>query len=264
MSPFRPAPNESRRNVPALQLVLAGVLALLALLALGLDLAGACGSCARGTDFHALIAAMGSVGYLALLGFGLWGRSYLFHRGVFAAGGIHLALLLWMAQRGSFCALCVTTAAVAFVLVGVCLRAAEAPTAFLGRVFVPASLAAGALAAWAQAAEESRLLEKSRALLGAKAGPPLHDPLSEKKASLVVYEIDHCGYCRDFRSFYLPRLRKEFGSRLEVRFLAAESTSWVNRTPTFVLEGKLAFEGLPLRYEDLRVAVARSLAVREN
>ena len=75
---------------------------------------------------------------------------------------------------------------------------------------------------------------------------------------LDVFELSSCGYCKDFRRGFAPRLQKDFPS-VPIRYHDAAAVNWVERTPTILIGGELAFEGLPGRYKDLAQAVGLSL-----
>jgi hypothetical protein len=233
-------------SIPGTQIALVGVQLGLAAMAAALDLAEACQACVRGGSLHLAIALGGVIGYGGLLALGLGKKQALFTLGVFAAAGIHGALGAELLLERKACPPCVAALGVAIALGvrelrsrGACLSSA------LGTLSGAAAtlLALGPSLAWAA---------DRPAPSGTVAPIVVPRPASRSRTlHLDVYEAAHCSYCADFRAEYLPRLEREFQGGLEVRFQDAAQFGWVQRTPTFVLEGRLLFEGLPWRYEDL-------------
>jgi hypothetical protein len=249
-------------RVPRLHVGLAGLQFALALLALGLGLTRACGSCSRGGDVHLMVAGVGSAAYLALVFLGVQGHARLFSTGVFLAGGVHMALGISMVLGAIFCPTCAASLGVALLLMVLVQKSLPEDLRLLGRAFLPALLVTGAgmLGPWAK--EESRGVERSRVTRVRSAEPPaLTRAASLGPVHVTVYEKTDCGYCRDFREFYSPRLEQDFGPAVEITFLPAERASWVERTPTIAIEGGNVFEGLPRTYEDLHDAVAQTRRV---
>lgn len=238
-------------RIPRTLLALVGTEIALAVLALVLGLLGACGACSRGGGLHLGIALSGVIGYGALLVLGLGNSPALFGRGVLLATGIHGALGVALALERRYCLPCIGSFAVAMVLAGLTVRTLGLTAGALLRTAAPAALATLAfLAPGLVQAGERRELRREAVARATPAGEPRTTP-----ARLDVYEAAHCSYCRDFRSDYLPRLEADFRGRLEIRFLDASQAAWVERTPTFVLGGRLLFEGLPYRYDDLAGAI---------
>jgi len=250
-----------RTKTPMAQLLLVGSQLALALLAVGLDLAQACQACSAHGPLHLSIAFLGAVGYAALLWCALSGRAALFSVGVFAAAGIHAALGAVLIREGRACVPCILSfvgaAALAFLVIRPLNRAARYVLPVLG------------LSAALSFALYSFLSGPTRSEAGdsVRREPVALSPRSPKSAgttSLDVYEAAHCSYCRSFRDDYFPLLKSEYRGRLTIRFHEASSAGWVERTPTFVLGGKLLFEGLPYRYQDLTAAVDTELAMQRR
>lgn len=250
--PPLPDPKEASPRIPRAHLGLATLQAGIALLALGLDVAEACGSCSRGGRLHLQIAAVGAAAYTLLLVLGLRNAWTAFYLGVYAAAGVHTALGVVMVLGGTLCPPCLAGLVVSLVLAILAIRKGGTPIALAPYAILPAfALVLGALLPKAAEAsrhdaERARRVEELRAA-AAPRGPGLR---------IDVFEMDHCPYCVEFRQRFLPRLRSDFGETLEVAFHDALRTSWVRRTPTLVLADGPVYEGLPHRYEDLREAVA--------
>ena len=269
------SPSPSLKRVPGIELGLAGLQLALALSALALDLAALCGACSRATDLGLAIAGVGCAGYLALLLSGIFGASRTFYVGVFMAGGVHTGLALWMVETHAFCIPCAIGAAVAFLLMSVSLRTSKRHHDLLKCAYAPTLLLVLAGTFVVQEVEEDRRTAEARDLkklhpLPSSSPPvPLEEPGAISKPSaktplpIRIFEIADCGYCRDFRALYLPRLRRDFGSEISISFHPAERTSWVRRTPTIVMGGLPVFEGFPTRYEDLYQAVEMRLDARK-
>jgi len=217
-----------------------------------------CGACALSHGPWAIVAPLGAASYGVLFFVGLLGRKGLFSVGTALAAGTHTALVGAMLARGQLCLLCVIAAALAGGLFLVTLLRAASRTRMIACAYLPAVLLVSGPTAWALAQE--RAVESDRdAFVRAIQRHDLQDRLT-----IQVFEQDHCGYCRDLRDFYLPRLEREFSNRIEVRFLQATDTVWVRRTPTIVVEGGTIYEGLPESYIVLRSAVNAALAARER
>lgn len=213
-----------------------------------------CAACATHQGPWASVAPLGAAGYAALTAIGVLGRPRLFATGTAVAAGIHTALILAMLARGRFCTPCALAAAMAGALFATTLARSRTPGRMFAFAYLPAVLLASGPVAWALAREQASAREREHFVRAPRAGSSL---------SIAVFEQDHCGYCRDFRDLYLPRLEREFGSRIRVDFHAAASTAWVRRTPTIVIEGGPVYEGLPPHYLELRRAVEEALAARE-
>ena len=252
-------PARSSGRIPRLALALAGTQLALSAIALGLGVVGACGACSRGGGLHAAIALAGVIGYGALLLSGVRNSRALFTRGVFAAAGIHGALGVVLALEKRFCAPCVGAFAVAMVLAGLTAWTSERSFSSLLGTAAPAALATFTFLVpdLVRAEERTKLRRETFTM----AIPAKEEPRAT--ARLDVYEAAHCSYCQGFRSDYLPRLEADFQGRLEIRFHDASGIAWVERTPTFVLGGRLLFEGLPYRYQDLAEAI-RSESPKET
>jgi len=246
------------RAARPLSLVLLGQTALAAA-ALGSDLLKLCGSCGAGDPVHAGVAAIGVLGYLALgalVRFKAWTPVYL---GVFAATGIHLALAAFMIATKTFCPICVVATAFSLAAPAVLLFQDREEVRWIPRATVPAFLLTGLLTWTLLGAQEARAdqaraeaREAAHFLVADSAERP-----ARAKVELHVFESAHCPYCREFRDNYAPRLAQDF-PELEVVYHLAAGVPWVLRTPTLVLGGNVAFEGLPVDYRDLAQAVARA------
>lgn len=236
-----------------LQLAIASVV-------LAMDLVGGCGSCGAGDRLHALVAGTGVLGYLVLLAI-LRARAWTaVFAGVFGALGIHLALGALMIARGAFCPLCALAACLSLGAPAALLLQDSQAVRWIPRASVPAFLFAG-LASWILFGVQDARAESQRAdaraaaqLLQVEMNAP-DEKLPHPRTELHVFESDHCPYCREFRDAYAPRLMADF-PRLEIVYHPAAGVPWVRRTPTLLLGGELAFEGLPVNYEDLRNAVS--------
>jgi len=252
-----PMDDHAGRRISRWILALVFAQALLSAGILGLGLVDSCGSCSKSTNLHPWIAGTGLVGYLVLLFLGWTGARRAFAVGVSGAAGIHAALVLWMFEKSSFCPPCLLGAAIAAILTVLCLRTRIGTLTHVERVSFPALLLAAGAAFGLSAFEDSQKAVRKPAVVSERPAPRVGEPIE-----VIVYEMDHCPYCRDFRDFYWPRLERDFGERIAIRFLPADSAAWVRRSPTIAIEGGSVFEGLPLRYDDLRKAVAESLASR--
>jgi hypothetical protein len=250
--------NRRSDRIPGAQMALVGIQLGLALLALAVDLLHSCGACGRGGILHLGVALLGAVGYGALLGFAFLGRTLSFYRGVFAAVGIHAALGLVLLLEKSLCLPCLCSLGVATLLAVLAALGPNVGCRYLLSIAAPMAAITLMLSLpnlhWAAGGPEG-----SPAIARAAREPR---PTSAGVPSLDVYEAPHCAYCNSFRSDYLPLLEADYQGRLAVRFHEASSASWVQRTPTFVLGGRLLFEGLPYRYQDLADAVDSELAVQ--
>jgi len=242
---------------PRLALALSAALLVLSIAAAATQYLALCGGCAIHQGPWTLVAPLGVLGYGALTAIGFRGPHRLFTVGAAVAAGIHTVLVLAMLARGRLCLLCGVAAVLAAALFIVTLARSTARVKMVAFAYLPAVLLASSPAAWALARE--RAAEHGReAFIRAVRAPGIEDCLS-----IQVFEQDHCGYCRDFREFYLPRLKREFGSRVRVDFHAATETGWVRRTPTIVIEAGPVYEGLPKNYLELRLAVEQALAARK-
>lgn len=230
------------------------------------EVLGICGGCETGGPrIRLAIASAGLAGYACLALAGELGRARLFHVGLAIAAGIHSALVLWMAAAGALCLTCAIAAAGVATLLTVSLVWRTLPWRTLWGLFrgafVPALLLAGVFAWSAARAEAARETEQELAITRGQVFPPR--PISVEGAlplRIAVYESERCPYCLEFRADYLPRLKRDFKGRIEIRFVDAREATWVRRTPTILVEGGPVWEGLPLRYADLRDVVAEELA----
>ena len=217
----------------------------------------ACGACATHQGPWALVAPLGGVGYAVLTAVGCLGWFRLFRLGAATAAAVHTALVAAMLARGQFCLVCGVAAGIASGLFLVTLVRSTSRVKFVAGVYLPLLILASGPTAWALARE--RAAEHGRQdFIRAIQGPTRQDRLT-----IQVFEQDHCGYCRDFREFHLPKLEREFHDQIHVRFHAATATGWVRRTPTIVVEGGPVYEGLPENYQELRSAVEQALAARK-
>lgn len=246
------------RAARPLALILVGQ-AVLAAAALGSDLWKLCGSCGAGDPVHAGVAAVGLLGYLALvtlIRFKAWTSVYV---GVFAATGIHLALAAFMIASMTFCPICAAAAVLSLAGPAALLFQDREEACWIPRATVPAFILSGLLT-WTllgvrearahQARAEAR--EAAQLLVAESSAQP-----AQRKMELHVFESAHCHYCREFRDNYAPRLAQDF-PELGVVYHSAAGVSWVQRTPTLVLGDDVAFEGLPVDYRDLAQAVTRA------
>ncbi len=220
-------------------------------------LAASCGGCMVQEGPWTLVAPMGVLGYGALATLGWSGRPRFFTVGAAVAAGVHTVLVAAMLMRGRICPLCVAAAILAGALFVVVLVRSRSRLKMIACGYLPAVILAAGPISWALAQERAADREQeafARALQG---------PRPQDRITIQVFEQDHCGYCRDFREFTLPRLEQEFRGRIQVRFLPAIATAWVRRTPTIAIEGGAVYEGFPEDYADFRAAVERALAARK-
>jgi hypothetical protein len=242
---------------PRLALALSIALLLVSIGAVALQHLGLCGACPIGRGPWTFVAPLGVLGYGVLTAVGCFGPRSLFPGGAAVAAGVHTVLVVAMLTGGQVCPLCVVAATLAVGLFLVMLGRSTSRAKMVACVYLPAVILASVPAAWALAHE--RTAESAREdFVRTLRGPGVQDRLT-----IQVFEQDHCGYCRDFREFYLPRLEREFSNRVQVRFLPATATTWVRRTPTIVIEGGSLYEGLPENYLALRLAVEHALALRK-
>src|SRR4051812_35042863 len=108
-------------RIPRSQLACASALLAAALLTLGLDLGGSCAACGGAGPIHGAIAAVGALGYAALLALGGLRRARAFRIGVVAAGAVHTALAGWLAAAAEPCPPCIAALALNLVLVALVL-----------------------------------------------------------------------------------------------------------------------------------------------
>jgi len=221
-------------------------------------LAASCGGCMVQKGPWTLVAPLGVLGYGALAALGWWGCRRLFALGAAVAAGVHTALVAAMMARGRICPLCVAAAVLAVALfVVVVLARSGGRLKMVACAYLPSVILSSGPISWALAQERAADREResfARALQG---------PGPQDRITIQVFEQDHCGYCRDFREFTLPRLEEEFRDRIQVRFLPALAAAWVRRTPTIAIEGGPVYEGLPQDYADFRAAVERAIAARK-
>jgi hypothetical protein len=238
-------------------LAISAALLVLSVGAVALQHLALCGGCAINQGSWTLVAPLGVLGYGALTAIGCRGPGRLFTVGAAVAAGIHTVLVLAMLARGRLCLPCGVAAVLATALFVVTLARSGARGKTVAFAYLPAVILASGPATWALARE--RAAERGReAFIRAVRAPGVEDCLS-----IQVFEQDNCGYCRDFREFFLPRLEREFGNQIRVNFHAATETGWVRRTPTIVIEAGPVYEGLPKNYLELRLAVEEALAARK-
>ena len=255
--------SDSGRRIRRTHVALAALQLVLALFALRIDLSALCGACEATTSLHFTIAAAGAAAYAALLGAGLLGAKRTFYKGVFIACGIHLALGIWLVRTESFCPPCIASAAVAVLLAGLSFVFPVVERRLAWRAFVSAFVLGLIGTTVLQGMEEDRKAEASRAIQEIHVRKTVRESSRSSTAlRITVFEMAHCGYCRDFRDSYFPRLKRDFGRDVDVSFQPARTAAWVRRTPTIVIENGPVFEGLPLRYEDLHRAVVEGLNTR--
>jgi hypothetical protein len=250
--------NDSEvRRIPRLQVGLVLLQLGFALLAAGLDLARACGACSTDGSFHLIVAVAGVLGYAALLGVTRTRRTSLFTTGVFVATGVHAALGSVLVAQGTLCLPCIASLAVAAVLTVLVVRHQSVASS---QTFLPATALSGAATVLLFVTLSGPAHAQSAELPVRRQTVPQPGIGRTAESTLDVYEAVHCPYCRDFRTDYLPLLESDYQGRLAVRFHEAWAAGWVKRTPTFVLDGKLLFEGLPYHYQDLAAAVDAELS----
>lgn len=230
----------------------AGALFLTSVIALVLQQIGACGSCAIHQGPWTFVAPAGVIGYAVLVAIGFLSPQHLFPIGAMIAAALHTVLIAAMAVTGKFCPICIVAAALALALLVVTLVQNPLRVKLLAWVYVPTLLVASAPALWALGHEDVLKGERDAFVRGLQN--------RDSVLTIQVFEQDHCSYCRDFREVYLPRLNRDFGDRVRVRFLEATSTTWVRRTPTIVIEAGPIYEGLPENYTDLKTAVDQALS----
>lgn len=256
------------RTVPWGHVALAGVQLALSGIAVAVDVAKLCSGCeVRGIwgveNLHLWIALAGSLAYLSLVLLGVFDRAKLFYFGVMSAAGVHTVLAAWIWTQSLACFPCIASAVVAAILAAAALGSRRAPWHLVERAYVPVLLASACFSylAIAEAAsiEETRERGIEAFRQEIEAGPAGRGTAERGRTVVRVFESDECPYCAEFRDAYLPRLRRDFGDAVEVRFADARSTNWVRRTPTIALENGLVFEGLPERYGDLQGAVSQAL-----
>lgn len=240
---------------PRILLALVAVQACLAGAALALDLAGSCGSCRVGGSLRAWVAGAGLSAYAILFALGWSRKTQLFQTGIAAAAGVHAALGLVMTLAAEFCPICAASAVLGLALGLAAAARAEASAGALLWPGLPTFLLVLAALLPSEMAREGRT--EARARMAAEA------PARGDAVLLDVYEMDHCPYCIEFRQAFLPRLVRDFGSEVQVRFHDAAAARWVERTPTFVVDGNPAFEGLPHRYEDLERVIRGAARTRK-
>lgn len=249
-----PTPSKLDGVALALSLTLFAV----SLAAFALQLLAVCGACTMRQGPWMLVAPLGVIGYGVLTTLGGLGRHRLFRIGAAVAAGVHTVLLAAMLAGERMCALCVVAATLAAALFFAVLVRSTSRLRMIAGAYLPAVVLASGSAAWALA--QDRDAERRREAFVRR----IRDIQAREGLTLQVFEQDHCGYCRDFREFYLPRLERDFRHELRVRFLAADASGWVRRTPTLVVEGGPIFEGLPRDYQELRSAVEEALRTRKE
>lgn len=241
-------------GIPRPVLVLTRIQAILAAAALAVDLADSCGSCRVGGGVRLWVAGAGVLGYGTLLVLGCLERGrILYYAGLFAAVGVHTALGLVMLLEGQLCPICAASALVSFGLGAWCVLRADVPISRVAWTSLPTFATALALVL------PHAAVERDPDVIGHRDP----DGGSVFRLQLDVYELAHCSYCEKFRESYLPRLKRAFGEALEVRFHDASRVRGIQRTPTFILDGRPLFEGLPYRYEDLEHAIRETAELRE-
>lgn len=215
-----------------------GVGFLLSGLALVLD----CSAC----DKDATIAVAGMCGYGALLTLAIWrGPSRPVFAGAFLAFGIHVFLFLRMAS-GIWCWICAAAAFNALILAGLTIAQDRGNLKLAGFVLP-----------WS-AAVLLVLPRPADSIAGITSPQPVIDG-----ATILVLERPSCEYCIELRSTHLPRIEKEFGGRVSVRYRSADDVPGVSKTPTIVVQSNhysRVIEGLP-PYDMLRNSVQRALEV---
>lgn len=255
----------ANRGAKPLGWILAGQLTL-ALAALGLNLTRVCGACGDGDGIHAAIAGLGVAHYvilLCLLRAKAWTGLLV---GLFFAAGIHLSLGGLMIARASFCPICVAASLLSLAGPAVMLANDRRAVRWIPRVAVPAFLLSSLLTWSLFSSRDARAeAQKAEARTAAKL---LLDQVRgsgvgtlRTSLELHVFESEHCAYCREFRRDYAPRLAQDFPD-VDVVYHDAAGVLWVRRTPTIALGAALAFEGLPVNYQDLYQAVSQYRASR--
>lgn len=249
----RPAPTVVGRLALALSLALLATSVASAVM----PRMGACGACATHQGAWELVAPLGVIGYGFLAAVGWLGRLLLFSIGGAVAAGVHTVLLAAMLVEGRLCPLCVIACALAAGLFLVILAGASSRARLVAGAYLPALIIASGPVAWALAHERAAEVERQAFAHAIRQADP------REALAIQVFEQDQCGYCRDFREFYVPRLERDFALQVRVRFLPATASTWVRRTPTIVVEGGPIYEGLPASYHELRSAVEKALGARK-
>lgn len=245
--------SESPR-IPRIAVAFSAALMILSIAAVVLQATGDCGSCAVRNGPWYLIAPLGALGYAALTVAGLLRSCRVFSTGSAMAAAMHTVLVAAMVLQERFCALCAIAAALAIAMLLIVLGQEERPGTLLLRIYLPVLLVAAGPTGWALSNERALATDRQAFARAIHRTDPV---------AIQVFEQDQCGYCRDFRAFYLPQLDREFRDQVRVLFLPATAASWVRRTPTIVIEGGPIFEGLPVNYAELRSAVAGALDSRK-
>lgn len=213
---------------------------------------GTCGDCGRagallggiplswiGAGYYAVLAAAAAHG-----GFNRFLRA-----GFIAAAGIHVVLLMVMAQEHIFCYGCVLTAAAAMAGGMVSLAAPPRTASWGAMIFAMAVvLGLGGLIALEPAgASTGPALAQER-----EAGGPSAMGASGR-VKLVVYEREGCKHCLEFEDDILPQVKKDLGDSFDVERRDADLTM---ETPTIIVEGNgtQEFVGVP-QYQALEQAV---------
>jgi hypothetical protein len=214
----------------------------------------ACAAAAR--DVGLPLAPLGILYYAGLLvALGVWGLVPLTVIAIYAAAGIHLALLARLAASGAHCRSCLLTAAAAWAASGLVLgyqgihgqgvdkRIAVLPVAALGAI-----LGIRLLTRWIEGLRQAKL-DAVREVLAQESIP------SPGSLRLIVYKHEACRKCQTLEKEILPPLAGMFGERLTIERRPAGRQL---PAPTlFFLGGarRLAIIGLP-DGDDLREALA--------
>ncbi|MBI2901132.1 MAG: vitamin K epoxide reductase family protein [Planctomycetes bacterium] len=255
------ATNAVPERPPRLALALSVALLLVSIVAVAIQHLQLCGGCALRQGLFSAVAPGGVFGYGALAVIGWLGPWRLFPWGAAFAAAVHTVLVAAMVMHGHLCIVCVVAATLALALFVVMIVRSNSRLKLIAFAYVPAAILAAGPTSWALAHDEAMKKERDafiRAIRDSHFTEGAADVLT-----IQVFEQDHCGYCRDFRELYLPRLEREFGPRIRVRFLSATATTWVRHTPTIVIETGLVYEGLPRDYSEIRSAIEAALAARK-
>jgi hypothetical protein len=221
--------------------VLLGVQALLSALAAAREWSFACGACGVG---GLGLGLAGFAFYAGLFAAALFaGPTRLVFGGILLGLGVHVLLAAQLLTLGKTCPLCfaATGASAAMAVLAVAYDRAN-----LGRVAILVPWSALLVLGWG---------ELSRSTVAASAS------VSDTAAvRLTVFTQPECPYCDELRDRVLPRVEREFGSRVQVVLRAAEELPGLRRTPTVVVSPgrrdrqSRVIEGLP-DYDELRQAI---------
>ena len=209
-----------------------------------------CGGCRAAGELAAGVplAWAGAGFYAGLMAATAWGGSGRWVRtGFYAASGVHVVLLIWLAGERMFCPACVLTGMAALAGGVVSLAARPRAGRWAAVVFgVAELLTLGGVMTMGAVEERHQALVQQRLLAG-------EGPAKAGVVKLVVYEREGCKHCLEFEENLLPRLEAALGGALVVERYEAELDM---ESPTIVVVGKpnRVFQGVP-EYAELEKAV---------